>query len=162
MTGKTWKDFFTQRTALGVIRPFCIPRYVPPEAFPGNSYPQYCDGLGYIFSRDLVPAFYNLSLYTRTFWVDDVHITGTLAKNLGGVQRIQLPNQYGFPSYGTGAMEILTRKKWLVHLGGRADGFDLYWPVFVARWNKTARELFQKTTFQSSNTTLKDELFTFL
>ncbi|ELT90318.1 hypothetical protein CAPTEDRAFT_101296, partial [Capitella teleta] len=44
------------------------------EVFPGDRYPRYCSGLGYVFSIDVVPQLYNASFYEKFFWVEDVYI----------------------------------------------------------------------------------------
>jgi len=55
---------------------------VSENEFPGRTYPQYCAGIGYIISSPLVPLLYNASHYTPFFWIDDVYVTGLLAKKL--------------------------------------------------------------------------------
>jgi len=45
-------------------------------------FPQYCAGIGYIVSSPLVPLLYNASKSTPFFWIDDVYVTGLLAKKL--------------------------------------------------------------------------------
>ena len=45
-------------------------------------FPQYCAGIGYIVSSPLLALLYNASLSTPFFWIDDVYVTGLLAKKL--------------------------------------------------------------------------------
>jgi len=45
-------------------------------------FPQYCAGIGYIVSSPLLPLLYNASKSTPFFWIDDVYVTGLLAKKL--------------------------------------------------------------------------------
>jgi len=45
-------------------------------------FPQYCAGIGYIVSTPLLPLLYNASKSTPFFWIDDVYVTGLLAKKL--------------------------------------------------------------------------------
>jgi len=45
-------------------------------------FPQYCAGIGYIVSSPLLPLLYSASKSTPFFWIDDVYVTGLLAKKL--------------------------------------------------------------------------------
>jgi len=45
-------------------------------------FPQYCAGIGYIVSTSILPLLYNASKSTPFFWIDDVYVTGLLAKKL--------------------------------------------------------------------------------
>lgn len=51
--------------------------------YPGRKYPTYCSGWGVLMSPDVVFKLYLLSSKVPYFWVDDVHITGTLASRVG-------------------------------------------------------------------------------
>lgn len=133
--------------------------YVSPEEYPGQGFPKYCHGLGYLLTPDLVTDLYNISQYTRTFWIDDVHISGFLPRNLGGVTFVQLPNQSPYFSRGVPPEEVLLRKKWLLHTFSQPWHFDSYWQAFQARWNATIRAHFQGVVYQRTNKTLADEVF---
>ena len=45
-------------------------------------FPQYCAGIGYTLSSALLGLLYNASTTTPFFWIDDVYVTGLLAKKL--------------------------------------------------------------------------------
>ncbi|XP_054719259.1 beta-1,3-galactosyltransferase 5-like [Uloborus diversus] len=51
--------------------------------YPFRKYPNYCTGWGVLISPDVVFKLYLLSSKVPYFWIDDVHITGTLASRLG-------------------------------------------------------------------------------
>lgn len=53
------------------------------KEYPGRYYPTYCSGWGIIMSPDVVFRLYLLSSKVPYFWVDDVHISGTLASKVG-------------------------------------------------------------------------------
>lgn len=53
------------------------------KEYPDRRYPTYCSGWGVLMSPDVVFKLYLLSSKVPYFWVDDVHITGTLAQKVG-------------------------------------------------------------------------------
>lgn len=55
---------------------------VSPKEFPGRYYPPYCPGFSIIYSGDVVWKLYNEAQQSKYFWIDDVHITGTLAQKV--------------------------------------------------------------------------------
>lgn len=55
---------------------------VSTKEFPGWYYPIYCPGFSIIYSNDVVWRLYREAQRTTYFWIDDVHITGTLAQRL--------------------------------------------------------------------------------
>ncbi|KAF7279759.1 hypothetical protein GWI33_006789 [Rhynchophorus ferrugineus] len=51
------------------------------EEYPGRKYPPYCLGYVIIYSPDVAFALYRAAQSSSTiFWIDDVHITGTMAE----------------------------------------------------------------------------------
>ncbi|GAB0098232.1 Hexosyltransferase [Sergentomyia squamirostris] len=56
---------------------------VSPEEYHGDYYPPYCMGYVVLFSADAVLHLYREVQDTPYFWIDDVHITGTLTKKTG-------------------------------------------------------------------------------
>jgi hypothetical protein len=57
----------------------CMQWCVGENELPGRThFPQYCAGLGFVLSRELVLALYRASLSIPFFWIDDVYITGLL------------------------------------------------------------------------------------
>lgn len=67
----------------GVFRNKQSKWHVTYEEYSGQYYPDYCWGWAYIITGDFVPKMYKKSLETKFFWVDDVFVTGTVAKSLG-------------------------------------------------------------------------------
>ncbi|XP_046736301.1 beta-1,3-galactosyltransferase 5-like [Diprion similis] len=55
---------------------------VSPLEYPGKTYPVYCAGWAIMYSPDSVFLLYREAQKTSYFWIDDVHITGTLAKKI--------------------------------------------------------------------------------
>jgi len=47
-----------------------------------SRFPQYCAGIGYVVSSPVIRLLYNASKSTPFFWIDDVYVTGLLAKKL--------------------------------------------------------------------------------
>lgn len=52
------------------------------DEFIGKFYPPYCPGFGILYTADVVHELYKKAQISRYFWIDDVHITGTLASEL--------------------------------------------------------------------------------
>lgn len=55
--------------------------YTSEEEFPSAFFLKYCSGSAYLMSTDVVQKFYNKSLTTPFFWVDDYYVTGMLARD---------------------------------------------------------------------------------
>lgn len=55
---------------------------VSPKEYPFRVYPPYCPGFILMYSGDLVPLLYREAQAAKYFWIDDVHITGTLMRSL--------------------------------------------------------------------------------
>ncbi|XP_069674444.1 beta-1,3-galactosyltransferase 5-like [Periplaneta americana] len=52
---------------------------VSPLEYPGRTYPAYCSGWAVLYSPDVVFLLYREAQRAEYFWIDDVHVTGTLA-----------------------------------------------------------------------------------
>ncbi|KAJ8890653.1 hypothetical protein PR048_010162 [Dryococelus australis] len=52
---------------------------VSPSEYPGRVYPTYCAGWAILYSPDVAFLLYSEAQRDRYFWIDDVHVTGTLA-----------------------------------------------------------------------------------
>lgn len=57
--------------------------YVSFREYSADYYPSYCAGWGILMSPDVVFALYTQSPHEPYFWVDDVHVSGTLAHRAG-------------------------------------------------------------------------------
>lgn len=55
---------------------------VSTKEYTGWYYPPYCPGFSIIYSRDVVFRLYREAQQTPYFWIDDVHVTGTLARQI--------------------------------------------------------------------------------
>lgn len=51
--------------------------------YPNTTYPPHCPGFAIIYPKTAVELLYNVAQETKFFWIDDVHVTGTVAKNAG-------------------------------------------------------------------------------
>ncbi|XP_054452099.1 beta-1,3-galactosyltransferase 2-like [Anoplopoma fimbria] len=54
--------------------------YMPPELYPGEKYPTFCSGTGYVFSGDLARKIYRVSLRIHQLHLEDVYVGICLAK----------------------------------------------------------------------------------
>ncbi|XP_014885948.1 beta-1,3-galactosyltransferase 2-like [Poecilia latipinna] len=54
--------------------------YMPPELYPGERYPTFCSGTGYVFSGDLAEKIYRMSLSVRLLHLEDVYVGICLAE----------------------------------------------------------------------------------
>ncbi|CAH8499366.1 unnamed protein product [Heterobilharzia americana] len=66
------------------------------KEYPENEFPTYCEGFGYVMDMKLAPYLYWCSMFQPSIWIDDVYMTGILAKRLG-IPRI--PFQSGHSYY---------------------------------------------------------------
>lgn len=68
--------------------------YMPPELYPGDKYPSFCSGTGYVFSGDLARKIYQTSLTVRHLHLEDVYVGMCLAKL--GIEPTPPPNGFLF------------------------------------------------------------------
>lgn len=97
-----------------------------PEEYPNELYPAYCSGAGYLITKDLVSVLYDAALHVRTFWVDDIFISGMLPQAVGDVTIIQIPKQLQL------SLKVLWEKsdldgQMLIHYQRDLQLFHLYW-----------------------------------
>ncbi|KAK2577389.1 hypothetical protein KPH14_003503 [Odynerus spinipes] len=59
---------------------------VSPREYPGRRYPAYCAGWAILYSPDTVFLLYREAQKEPYFWIDDVHITGVLARKVNITQ----------------------------------------------------------------------------
>jgi len=72
---------------------------VAANELPGRThFPQYCAGLAFALSRELVSELYLTSQSTPYFWIDDVYITGLLmpevSKKSRGIHYVDLLSNF--------------------------------------------------------------------
>uniref|UniRef100_A0A3Q2QSC8 Hexosyltransferase n=1 Tax=Fundulus heteroclitus TaxID=8078 RepID=A0A3Q2QSC8_FUNHE len=79
---KPRKDYFTGNNMRGFApnRNQNSKWYMPPELYPGDKYPTFCSGTGYVFSGDLAGKIYRTSLRVRRLHLEDVFVGICLAK----------------------------------------------------------------------------------
>ncbi|XP_075555744.1 acetylgalactosaminyl-O-glycosyl-glycoprotein beta-1,3-N-acetylglucosaminyltransferase-like [Dermacentor variabilis] len=66
---------------------------VTESEYPGSFFEDYCSGWAYLADMAAVRAMATEAQYRPYFWVDDVHVTGTLAR-MGGVSRSRINHKY--------------------------------------------------------------------
>lgn len=57
--------------------------FVPTHEYPYSKYPSYCEGFAYIMSNDVTKMMYQGTREVKTYWIDDVYITGLVAYHIG-------------------------------------------------------------------------------
>lgn len=72
--------------------------YVSTEEYPHFTYPPYCSGSAYIMPNKVAKSVCELYLSTPIFWIEDVYITGFLAKK-GNLGHFQIGHFYRFVNY---------------------------------------------------------------
>ena len=110
--------------------------YVPISEYPDKDYPPYCEGFAYIMSPDLALPLYNASLYTKYFWVDDVYVTGILAKQLGIVhKRFVKPFAY---TYGQASKDYVNNVLFFLSKYSNVEQYTILWSEM---WNVVRTQL---------------------
>ncbi|KAL1471291.1 hypothetical protein MTO96_023746 [Rhipicephalus appendiculatus] len=66
---------------------------VTESEYPGSFFEDYCSGWAYLADMAAVRAMVTEAQYRPYFWVDDVHVTGTLAR-MGGVSLSRINHKY--------------------------------------------------------------------
>ena len=56
------------------------PWYNPPEIYKERTYPDYLSGSAYLFPSSLIPLLLDATKTNPVFWLEDIYITGMLAK----------------------------------------------------------------------------------
>ncbi|XP_058066186.1 beta-1,3-galactosyltransferase brn [Anopheles bellator] len=69
-------------TKLSVKRTHRSKWYVSWREYPSRYYPPHCPGYSILYSRDVARELYREAQRQPFFWIDDVHITGTVAQNV--------------------------------------------------------------------------------
>ena len=70
-------------------------RCVKYNEFPGRShFLQYCTGLTFIMSCDIIPEMYKALYSTPFFWIDDVYVTGALTPKVKNIEYIDLVKNF--------------------------------------------------------------------
>ncbi|XP_076308691.1 beta-1,3-galactosyltransferase 5-like [Tachypleus tridentatus] len=99
--------------------------------YPWKYYPPYCSGWAVVMSPDVIFGLYIQSSRVPYFWVDDVHVSGTLVKKLG-VSHTDLRN--------TMTINRADIARWLESKGNELPPFgrpDVNRETIHALWTKT-------------------------
>lgn len=67
--------------------------YVTREEYPNDTYPPYCLGRAVVLTTDVAAAMFRASFHVRYFWIDDVYVTGILARVVG-VKHVRFNHVY--------------------------------------------------------------------
>ncbi|XP_029308989.1 beta-1,3-galactosyltransferase 2-like [Cottoperca gobio] len=86
-TGNNMRDFAPNRNTNSKW-------YMSPELYPGEKYPTFCSGTGYVFSGDLAMKLYRASLRIRILHLEDVFV-GVCLANLR-IEPTPPPNEFLF------------------------------------------------------------------
>ena len=116
--------------------------YVEPKDFIGITlYPQYCFGLSFAVSRDVVADLYQAMLRTNFFWIDDVYTTGLLTQKVANItytnifQRMGHNLQFALTQYRKASQSNVL----IVVPAGDGKLLEAVWRAAVARLNATER-----------------------
>ncbi|KAJ8707482.1 hypothetical protein PYW08_010734 [Mythimna loreyi] len=98
------------------------------EEYPFSFYPPFCEGWAVLYSQDVVPRLLKAAQTLPFFWVDDVHITGIIAAQIG-VQRT--------PWSSLVMDEVELTKKWFRPYSAKSlfFGHDLTLEEMMEIWN---------------------------
>lgn len=72
--------FCTPRKHKKVLRTYRSKWRVSFSEYPDRNYPTYCPGWTLLYSPDVIFALYREAQKADYFWIDDIHITGTLTE----------------------------------------------------------------------------------
>jgi len=125
----------------------CMQWCVADDELPGRThFPQYCAGLSFAVSRELVPALYSASLSTPYFWIDDVYITGLLmpevSKKFHGIHYVDLISNFTLLQADIEAEYRDSRKSRHFAIAKIQDG-DIYRRVWKAVFNRLSPSQFK-------------------
>ncbi|KAI0234287.1 Lactosylceramide 1,3-N-acetyl-beta-D-glucosaminyltransferase A [Lamellibrachia satsuma] len=109
-----------------------------------HGYPQYCAGVAFLLSREMVSEMYAASLKTPFFWVDDAYVSGLLPAKVNGVERVALNSHFSLQ--GRDAYEaymdpaIKEVKYYFVH-GMTIKQRVMMWCALLRKLNETQKAL---------------------
>lgn len=109
--------------------------YTSEEEFPSAFFLKYCSGSAYLMSSDVVKKFYNKSLDTPFFWVDDYYVTGMLAHGTN-ITPTSLNDRYILESKTDMKSALINDTKTrfvFVHSPDTATS-NYVWKQFLDRW----------------------------
>ena len=87
----------------------------------------YCYGGGYILTADLVPLLLEAAQGVTYYWIDDVYVTGFVARRVPGIRHVQMPRQNPILGYKCTPDCRAKKGRWFVHTLQRVDLLDTYY-----------------------------------
>ena len=106
---------------------------VTPEELPDDycHYPTYCAGMGYVMRTQTAIDLYEASHYVPYFWIDDIYVTGFVAKRINASFRKILVAWNEWQS-----IRVLTGKRWSNYTLAHVK----YVRMFTRIWDKFKRK----------------------
>lgn len=83
--------FCNRRSNSRVLRSYRSKWRVSFSEYPDKIYPTYCPGWFLLYSQNVVFDLYKEAQKSKYFWIDDIHLTGTLVKKLNLVHEDSKP-----------------------------------------------------------------------
>ena len=125
----------------------CMQWCVAANELPGRThFPQYCAGLAFALSRELVSALYSTSLSVPYFWIDDVYVTGLLmpevTKKLHHINYIDLILNFTLSEEDVES-EYLDSRKSLHYTFARVQTADTFRRLWKALFNRLPSSQFK-------------------
>ena len=110
--------------------------YVKSSEFPGQkNYPQYCSGITYVLSNDIVPEMLQKSYSTPFFWIDDVYITGLLTAKIQRLNYVNIWKNIHLKGETLAAQDFRTDNKsqyMVAHVASK-ENFNYMWNLCLHR-----------------------------
>lgn len=102
------------------------------EEYKEKLYPPYCSGLGLVMTADLPLRMYKASLYEPFFWIDDVYLTGFLAKTLN-TTFVNLDDRYYIGSSMAGTNQTKSFDYFIFYHVAELERhkIDMLWSKFI-------------------------------
>ena len=125
----------------------CMQWCVSDDELPGRThFPQYCAGLAFALSHQLVSELYLASLTAPYFWIDDVYVTGLLmpeiSKKMHGIHYVDLISNFSLVEQDI-ETEYQDSRKSLHYIIGKIRNADIYRSVWKALLNRLSPSQFK-------------------
>ena len=123
-----------------------------------RGYPEYCAGVAFLLSREMVSEMYAASLKTPFFWVDDAYVSGLLPAKVSGVERVALNTHFtlkggaAYDDYVNPATKAF--RYYFVH-GVSDKQRVLMWTALLRKLNETHKALLSDDVITNSIQLLK-------
>jgi len=101
--------------------------FTPRSLYAGDTYPTYASGAAYVISGDGIRPLLRAALSSRLFWIEDVYVTGMLARAAG----LQLIVNGKFVGYRAMPDDCAVRRHIALHRTG-TDQMHQLWAIVTA------------------------------